>query len=268
MGETLVLAGCGNMGRAMLAGWMKARPGLAVHVVEPADALREAAAALGARAVAAPGELPEGLAPDLVFLAVKPQVMPAVLPDYARLKGAVFVSVAAGTTIATLRAGLGAAARVIRVMPNTPAAIGAGMSVLCPTPEVPEAAVALTEALMATTGDVARIDDEGLMDAVTAVSGSGPAYVFHLIETLAAAGAAAGLPEALSLRLARQTVMGAGKLAAESAAPPGTLREQVTSPNGTTAAALSVLMAEDGLAPLMRRAVAAAKARGEALARE
>lgn len=268
MGETALLVGCGNMGRAMLAGWMKARPGLAVHVVEPNDDLRAAATARGAVAVSGPEGLPAGLAPDLVFLAVKPQVMPAILPDYAGFSGATFVSIAAGTTIATLRAGLGSEARIIRVMPNTPAAIGAGMSVICPTPQAPEAAVALTEALLAASGDVARIDDERLMDAVTAVSGSGPAYVFLLIESLAAAGAAAGLPEALSLRLARQTVMGAGKLAAESEELPGTLRRQVTSPNGTTAAALDVLMAEDGLAPLLRRAVAAAKARGEALARE
>lgn len=264
---TVLLVGCGNMGRAMLSGWLKARPDLTAHVVEPNADLRAAAAALGARAVESAAALPAGLAPDLVFLAVKPQVMPKVLPDYAGLKGATFVSIAAGTTVATLRAGLGEGAAVIRCMPNTPAAIGAGMMVCYPTPEVAEAAKALTAELLAASGAVDWIDAESLMDAVTAVSGSGPAYVFNMIEGLAAAGAAAGLPAEMAGRLAMQTVMGAGRLAAESGVAPGTLREQVTSPGGTTAAALGVLMAEDGLAPLMVRAVAAAKARSEELGR-
>lgn len=267
MGGTVLLVGCGNMGRAMLGSWMKARPELEVHVVEPDAALRDRAAALGAVAVAGPEALPAGFSPDIVILAVKPQVMPAALPLYAGFAGATFVSIAAGTTVATLRAGLGAAAAVIRCMPNTPAAIGEGMMVVFATPEVPPARLAFAEALFACSGEVARIDDEGLMDAVTAVSGSGPAYVFLLVEALAAAGAAAGLPEDLALRLARKTAMGAGKLAAGNAAHPAELRRQVTSPNGTTAAALAVLMAEGGLPALMLRAVAAAKRRGEELAR-
>ncbi|WP_211907387.1 pyrroline-5-carboxylate reductase [Pikeienuella piscinae] len=267
MAETVLLVGCGNMGRAMLAGWMAARPNLNAHVVEPDAGLRDQAAALGAAAVAAPGDLPTDLAPELVFLAVKPQVMPAVLPDYARFGGASFVSIAAGTTVATLRDGLGAGAAVIRCMPNTPAAIGAGMMVCYPTPEVGAEAKALTAALLSASGEVDWIDDEALMDAVTGVSGSGPAYVFYLIETLAAAGAAAGLPEPLAAKLAMQTVMGAGKLAADSGIAPGVLRQQVTSPGGTTAAALDVLMAPDGLQPLMTRAVEAARARGAELAK-
>lgn len=267
MTETVLLVGCGNMGRAMLAGWLAARPDLKAHVVEPDEALREKAAALGAAPVAKPGELPAGLAPDLVFLAVKPQVMPDVLPDYARFPGATFVSIAAGTTVATLRAGLGAGAAVIRCMPNTPAAIGAGMMVCYPTPEVGAEAKALTAALLAASGAVEWVEDEALMDAVTAVSGSGPAYVFHLIETLAAAGEAAGLPAGLSEKLAMQTVMGAGKLAAESGTAPGALRAAVTSPGGTTAAALDVLTAPEGLQPLMTRAVEAARARGAELAK-
>lgn len=265
MTDTVLLVGCGNMGHAMLAGWLSKRPDLRAHVIEPADELRARAAALGAEARAAAAELPDGLMPDLVVLAVKPQVMPEVLPDYAGHAGATFVSVAAGTTVATLRAGLGAAAPVIRCMPNTPAAIGAGMMVCYPTEGVTEEAKALTDTLLAASGEVAWIEDEALMDAVTAVSGSGPAYVFHLIETLGQAGAAAGLPETLATRLAVQTVMGAGKLAAESETPPGTLREQVTSPGGTTAAALDVLMAEGGFQSLMTRAVEAARARAEAL---
>lgn len=267
MAETVLLVGCGNMGRAMLAGWLKARPGLEAHVVEPADGLRDQAAALGAAAVAGAGDLPAGLAPDLVVLAVKPQVMPQVLPDYAGYAGATFVSIAAGTTVATLKAGLGAGAPVIRCMPNTPAAIGAGMMVCAATEEVSEAAKELTSALLAASGQVAWIETEDLMDAVTATSGSGPAYVFHLIECLGAAGAKAGLPAELAAQLALQTVMGAGRLAAESGTPPGTLREQVTSPGGTTAAALSVLMGEGRMQTMFDEAVEAARARGEELGR-
>lgn len=265
MAETVLLVGCGNMGRAMLQGWLAARPGLAAHVVEPNADLAARAADLGANVASAAAALPAGLKPDLVFLAVKPQVMSAVLGDYAGFEGATFVSVAAGTTVATLRAGLGAEAAVIRCMPNTPAAIGAGMMVCYPTPNVTGEAKALADVLLAASGLVEWIDSEDLMDAVTAVSGSGPAYVFHMIEALAAAGAAAGLPAEMAGRLAMQTVMGAGRLAAEGGTAPGVLREQVTSPGGTTAAALGVLMAEEGLQALMTRAVAAAKARGEEL---
>lgn len=267
MSETVLLVGCGNMGRAMLAGWLAAKPGLSAHVVEPADALRAQAADLGAAAVASADELPVGLTPDLVVLAVKPQVMPSVLSDYAGYGGATFVSIAAGTTVATLKEGLGDGAPVIRCMPNTPAAIGAGMMVCYGTGEVSDAAKALTGDLLAASGEVAWIEDEALMDAVTAVSGSGPAYVFHLIECLGAAGAAAGLPADLSARLALQTVMGAGRLAAESGTDPETLRVQVTSPGGTTAAALSVLMGEDRMKAMFEAAVEAARARGEELGR-
>ena len=267
MSETVLLVGCGNMGRAMLAGWLAARPGLKALAVEPAEALRTEAEALGASVFAGPAELPEDLAPDLVVLAVKPQVMPTVLPDYARFSSATFVSIAAGTTVTTLKAGLGAGAPVIRCMPNTPAAIGAGMMVCCATEEVSEAAKALASELLAASGEVAWIDGEGLMNALTAVSGSGPAYVFHLIECMGAAGVAAGLPEDLSAKLALQTVMGAGRLAAESGVEPGTLRQQVTSPGGTTAAALGVLMEDDAMRALFIDAVEAARARGEELGR-
>ncbi|MEM7546575.1 MAG: pyrroline-5-carboxylate reductase [Pseudomonadota bacterium] len=265
MTETVLLVGCGNMGRAMLKGWLAARPSLSAYVVEPSAALRDQAAALGAKAVGAAPELPAGLAPDLVFLAVKPQVMPQVLPDYAHLANATFVSIAAGTTVATLRAGLGQGTPVIRCMPNTPAAIGAGMMVCFATDGVGAAARDLTTTLLAASGEVAWIDDEALMDAVTAVSGSGPAYVFHLIETLGEAGMAAGLPADLAARLAAQTVMGAGRLAMECDTPPGTLREQVTSPGGTTAAALAVMMKEGRMQAMMTEAVEAARARGEEL---
>mgnify|MGYP002641965070 CR=1 FL=1 len=265
MSETVLLVGCGNMGRAMLEGWIAAKPSLAAYVVEPAEALRDRAAALGATVVASPGDLPDGLAPDLIFLAVKPQVMPSVLPDYARFTASTFVSIAAGTTVATLQAGLGADAPVIRCMPNTPAAIGAGMMVCWGTDGVSDAAKALTSDLLAASGKVAWIDDEALMDAVTAVSGSGPAYIFHFIEALTVAAVKAGLPQDLSETLAMQTVMGAGRLAAESDTPPGTLREQVTSPGGTTAAGLSVLRDTAALEALLTKTVEAARARGEEL---
>ncbi|MEM8755806.1 MAG: pyrroline-5-carboxylate reductase, partial [Pseudomonadota bacterium] len=156
---------------------------------------------------------------------------------------------------------------IVRCMPNTPAAIGAGMMVCYATDGVTEGARALAEALLAASGEVAWIEDEGSMDAVTAVSGSGPAYVFHLIETLAAAGAEVGLPADLAARLALQTVMGAGRLAAESGIDAAELRRQVTSPGGTTAAALGVLMRENGLQPLMTEAVTAARDRGRELGR-
>ena len=265
MSETVLLVGCGNMGRAMLEGWLAAKPSLAAFVVEPAEALRARAAALGATAVEAAADLPDGLSPDLVILAVKPQIMPSVLPDYAGFAGATFVSIAAGTTVATLRGGLGKSAAVIRCMPNTPAAIGAGMMVCWATENVSEAARALTADLLAASGEVAWIEDEALMDAVTAVSGSGPAYIFHFIEALTAAAVKAGLPEDLSQTLAMQTVMGAGRLAAESDTPPGALREQVTSPGGTTAAGLSVLRDTGALEALLIETVEAARARGEEL---
>ncbi|MEM7190017.1 MAG: pyrroline-5-carboxylate reductase, partial [Pseudomonadota bacterium] len=214
---TVLLVGCGNMGYAMLAGWLKADPDLNAHVVEPADALRDRAAATGATAVAGPQDLPRDLSPELIFLAVKPQMMAEVVPAYAGFAGgpATFVSVAAGTTIPTLAAMLPGPTPIIRCMPNTPAAIGAGMMVCYANDLTAPAIRDLASVLLATSGEVDWIDDEGLMDAVTAVSGSGPAYVFHLIECLGAAGAEMGLPPELSAKMAMQTVMGAGRLAAE-----------------------------------------------------
>ncbi|MEM7744058.1 MAG: pyrroline-5-carboxylate reductase [Pseudomonadota bacterium] len=266
---TVLLVGCGNMGYAMMKGWLGADPALDVHVVEPAEALRSRAAAAGATAVESAEALPAGLTPALTVLAVKPQVMAQVVPAYAGLAGGAttFVSVAAGTTIATLAAMLPGATPIIRAMPNTPAAIGAGMFVCCANAQTGGAARDLTTHLLATSGVVDWIDDEDLMDAVTALSGSGPAYVFHMIEAMTSAGVAVGLPAPLAAKMAMQTVMGAGRLAAEATDPPGALREQVTSPGGTTAAGLSVLMGEDRLTDLMTRTVAAARDRGRELAK-
>jgi pyrroline-5-carboxylate reductase len=179
-----------------------------------------------------------------------------------------FVSVAAGTPLARFEAAFGAATPIVRTMPNTPAAIGRGISALIGNAAATPAHIALAEALMGAVGQTVRLDHEAQMDAVTAVSGSGPAYVFHLIETLAAAGVAQGLAPDLAMALAKATVGGAGQLAEDSAADPAQLRRNVTSPNGTTQAALEVLMdGETGLPKLMARAVAAAAARSEELSR-
>ncbi|MEO1493981.1 MAG: pyrroline-5-carboxylate reductase [Pseudomonadota bacterium] len=268
MSKTLLLVGCGNMGFAMLGGWLSADPDLSVHVVEPAEPLRTRAAGLGAHTVADMGALPDALAPELIILAVKPQVMADVVPAYARFAGgpSTFVSVAAGTTIGTLATMLPGPTPIIRCMPNTPAAIGHGMMVCCSNAATSEEARDLTTRLMATSGLVDWIEDEGLMDAVTALSGSGPAYIFHMIECMTAAGVSVGLPEDLAARMAMQTVMGAGRLAATADDPPGQLRQNVTSPGGTTAAALGVLMGEDRLKALMTDAVRAARDRGTELA--
>ena len=269
MTTTLLLVGCGNMGFAMLQGWLAADAGIVVHVVEPAAALQDRARVLGAKVHDGVDSLPDDLSPDLVVLAVKPQVMADVVPAYASMAGgaSTFVSVAAGTTISTLAAMLPGPTPIIRCMPNTPAAIGAGMMVCCPNAHVTPQGRELTTRFLRTSGLVDWIEDEGLMDAVTALSGSGPAYVFHMIECMAAAGAELGLPPELSARMAMQTVMGAGQLAAQAADPPGKLREQVTSPGGTTAAALGVLMGDERLQSLMNDALRAARDRGAELAK-
>jgi pyrroline-5-carboxylate reductase len=205
--------------------------------------------------------------PDAVVFAVKPQIISDIVPAYRRFvrPQTVFMSIAAGTTIGNLVQHLGDAA-IVRVMPNTPAAIGRAISVACANDHVTAAQRELCGALLAAIGESTWIDDEGLLDAVTAVSGSGPAYVFLLIETLVEAGVKAGLPSELALHLARATVAGAGELARVSHESPARLRENVTSPGGTTRAALDVLMAETGLAALMDRAVAVATARSRELA--
>lgn len=269
MTHTVVLIGCGNMGFAMLAGWLEHDPALKVHVVEPFEAFRDRAAAAGATAVVRIADLPRDLAPDLVVLAVKPQMIAPVLGQCADLagSGAAFVSVAAGVTIDAMAAALPQGAQIIRCMPNTPAAIGEGMMALCPAANVSDAARALTETLLSASGAVAWIEDETLMDAVTAISGSGPAYVFLFVEALTAAGRALGLPEETASLLARQTVAGAGRMAQTSGTPPETLREQVTSPGGTTAAALAVFMDEGRLGKLVAEAATAARDRSVELGR-
>jgi pyrroline-5-carboxylate reductase len=261
----LVLLGCGKMGSALLDGWLK--QGLEPRCFtildpHPSDRL-ERLASQGLRLNA---DLPG--APAAVVLAVKPQMMDAAAPGFRPFvaRGGLVLSVAAGKSIAAFQDYFGAGTPVVRAMPNTPAAVGRGMTALVGNARAGEAELALAEALMAAVGQTVRLADEAQMDAVTAVSGSGPAYVFHLVETLAEAGEAEGLPPELALALARATVAGAGALAEASGEPPERLRVNVTSPGGTTAAALEVLMEpETGLGALMRRVVAAAARRSREL---
>lgn len=260
----LVLLGCGKMGSAMLSGWLAGGlPAAAVHVIDPAPSDW-----LQGQGVAINAGIPDS--PAIVVVAVKPQMMAAALPTLTALGGGntLFLSVAAGITIATYESMLGAATPVVRSMPNTPAAIGRGISAMIGNAAASAAHLDLAERLLSAVGQVVRLDNEGQIDAVTAVSGSGPAYVFHLIETLAAAGAAEGLPPDLALQLARATVAGAGALAEASDDSPAQLRRNVTSPNGTTQAALEVLMdPARGFPALIPEAVHRARLRSEELAR-
>lgn len=266
MAIKIILVGNGNMGFAMLSGWIAAGKVAAadVFVVEPNAELRSKAEGLGCAASTDAGDIPADTLPRLIVFAVKPQVMRDVVPAYARFTGGqtAFLSVAAGTPVATFEQILGEDAPVLRCMPNTPAAIGKGMMVLFANRNVDVATTEFVLELLSASGRVATIDDESLMDAVTAVSGSGPAYIFHFIECLTAAGENVGLPSETAKLLAMQTVFGAASLAAESNTDPGELRRQVTSPNGTTAAALNVLMGGDRLKNLLAEAVEAARDRG------
>ena len=261
---TIALAGAGKMGGAMLTGWLAGGLDASrVMVVEPhpSDEIK-ALAAKGIRL----NPKDAGTA-DTLVLAVKPQMFREAGPGLKPLVGpsTLVVSIMAGTNIAALEQVCGG--MVVRAMPNTPAAIGRGITVAVAAKNVSAAQRATADALLRATGSVEWVDDESLMDAVTAVSGSGPAYVFLLAEELARAGVEAGLPAALATKLARETVAGSGELLHRSDLDSATLRQNVTSPGGTTAAALEVLMAKDGLQPLMIRAIAAATKRSKELAK-
>ena len=262
----VLLVGCGRMGGALLRGWIgRGIPKIQITVIEPETAFRAMVEAEhGVIAIRDASEIPPALKPAVIVLAVKPQVMDQVLPPYARYSEAVFLSIAAGKKIAALKTLLGTAA-IVRAMPNLPAAIGQGVTVACADPSVGGEARSRCRELLAAVGEVAFIENEDLMDAVTAVSGSGPAYVFLLAECLAEAGAAAGLDPDLALKLACATVAGSGALLGQSGETPARLRENVTSPGGTTAAALAVLMANEGMPDLLKRAVAAAAKRSREL---
>jgi pyrroline-5-carboxylate reductase len=261
---TIALAGAGKMGGAMLTGWLAG--GLdpkRVAVIEPMPSPEiNALAAKGVRL-----NPKDAGSVETLVIAVKPQSFReagAVLKSHVG-PSTLVVSIMAGTPMKSLQEVCGGA--VVRAMPNTPAAIGRGITVAVAAQNVSAAQRATSDALLRATGSVEWVEDEGLMDAVTAVSGSGPAYVFLLAEELARAGVAAGLPEALATRLARETVAGSGELLHRSELPSSTLRQNVTSPGGTTAAALEVLMGKDGMQQLMTRAIAAATARSKELAK-
>lgn len=260
----LVLLGCGKMGSAMLAGWLaRGLPATSVWVNDP-----HPSAWLSAQGVHLNEDLPSD--PAVVLVAVKPQMMADALPTLKAMgNGAtIFVSVAAGTTIDYFEKTLGADTPVVRAMPNTPAAISQGITAIVANAKAGTAGLDEAEALLSAVGQVVRLETEEQIDAVTGVSGSGPAYVFHMIETMAAAGEAQGLPAALAMQLAKATVAGAGALALQSDEDPSQLRVNVTSPNGTTQAALEVLMdAETGFPALLSRAVKAATDRSKELAR-
>jgi pyrroline-5-carboxylate reductase len=264
----LVLVGAGKMGGAMLAGWLER--GIradSVTVVEPQPS-PELAELTESRGIALNPDLAAMDDASVVVLAVKPQAMDAALTGVVGLGRSkpVVLSIAAGRTIASFEAAFGAGTAIVRAMPNMPAAIGRGITVACANGAVSEGQKALATALLEAVGEVAWIDDEALIDAVTALSGGGPAYVFLLAECMAAAGVAAGLPEDLAMRLARATVSGAGELMHRSSEEAATLRKNVTSPGGTTAEALKVLMAKGALPDLMVEAIAAATRRSKDLA--
>lgn len=263
----VVLVGAGNMGGAMMRGWLASGiAGSDIVVLDPSPR-PDMAKLIADHGVRHADEVPEGLTAGVLFLAIKPQMMAGVLPTLTPLKGerTVAVSVAAGTTIAALEQNLGAGA-VVRAMPNTPAMVGRGITAAVPNAAVDAAQRASVDALLKVSGPVEWLDDEAMIDAVTAVSGSGPAYVFFLVECMAEAGRVAGLPADLAMRLARATVSGAGEMLHQSPDTAQTLRTNVTSPGGTTAAALSILMADDGMKPLVEKAVAAARKRAGELA--
>ncbi|MGB7335580.1 MAG: pyrroline-5-carboxylate reductase [Salaquimonas sp.] len=263
----ICLVGAGNMGGAMLAGWLES--GFAacdVTVIDPGPR-GTMAQLLSDHQITALATPPENYQADVLIIAVKPQMMETVLPILVGLigKDTVSVSVAAGTTIAAMEKHLGDCA-IVRAMPNTPALLRKGITVGCPNGRVSDEQRDRVDRLLQSIGKVEWVEEEKLIDAVTAVSGSGPAYVFHLAEAMAAAGIEQGLSADLANKLARETIAGAGEMLSQLSDSSSTLRENVTSPNGTTAAALAVLMADPGLKSLLSRAIEAARKRSVELA--
>jgi pyrroline-5-carboxylate reductase len=276
----LLIVGGGKMGGALLSGWIaRGIPPASIFVIEPNP---ENAAALvtahGITAVAGPDDLDGDFSPELVMFAVKPQIMADVVPAYQMFScpDTVFLSIAAGTPISFFQDRLGDGVAIVRTMPNTPAAVGRGVNVACANSRVTDGQQKLCHDLLTAVGAVHWVEDENLLHAVTGVSGSGPAYVFHFVECLARAGREAGLPDDLALSLARATVEGAGELLHRSPTEGAEiLRRNVTSPGGTTAAGLSVLMGGDPnkdapangpLGDLVSACVAAATQRSRELA--
>jgi pyrroline-5-carboxylate reductase len=264
----LVLIGAGKMGTAMLEGWLKAGVrGDQVVIFDPAPPPETVGLIEGHGITHNP--TPDSVSGiEVILLAIKPQMVDEVLPGLKALarEKPLVVSVVAGKTIAALKAHFGQDAPVIRTIPNTPSAVGRGITAMAPGNDVSDAQVELATALLTAIGEVVTVDDEGLIDAATAISGSGPAYIFYMTECLTEAGKALGLPDDVAVRLARATVAGAGELMRVTGTDAATLRQNVTSPKGTTYAALQVLMAGDGMEPLLRKATAAAEKRSRELA--
>lgn len=259
----LLLVGCGKMGQALLERWQALKLYQDIYIIEPSGI------AADVPHVQQLGDLPASFHPDVIVFAIKPQILPDVIGPYHRFtdKGAMVLSIAAGKPISFFTDHLGDNAAIVRSMPNTPAAIGEGMTVACANDAVTDAQKTQAQKLLSAVGKFLWVDDEKLLDPVTALSGSGPAYIFLLIEAMAQAGEKLGLPADMAQTLARQTVIGSASLAKESADTPArTLRENVTSPGGTTAAALAVLMRDDnGMQELFNQALAAASKRAEEL---
>lgn len=256
--QDVLLVGCGKMGGALAQRWQELRLCKHLVIVDSADWSEIKSAA----------EIPAGFKPQTIVFAVKPQVLGETLPEYKKYaeSGALVLSIAAGKTVAFFQQHLGASAHIIRSMPNTPAAVGKGVTVVYAAPNVIPAEKIRAKTLLGAVGEVLWVDKEALLDPVTALSGSGPAYVFLLIETLTKAGIHIGLDPVMAEKLARQTVTGSASLAAESHDPAAVLRENVTSKGGTTEAALNVLMAQPGIQELFDRALEAATKRAGELA--
>lgn len=264
--SSTLLFGAGKMGGAMLEGWLaQGLPPASLTVIDPmpSDALKALAAKHGFALNPASPKGPFAV----IVLAIKPQMLEAAAPQLKDLYDAstLLISVLAGKTMADLKGRLPGLAAIVRAMPNLPASVGRGVTGAAASASVSKDQRRVADTLLKGIGRVEWVEGENLIDAVTAVSGSGPAYVFHLVECLAAAGVAEGLPRPVAERLARATIEGAGELLFQSELSPETLRQNVTSPGGTTAAALTVLMAADGMQPLMVKAVAAARRRAEEL---
>lgn len=265
--NTFLLVGCGKMGGALLRGIVAAQLASKIVVVEPAAPPADLASLPHVVWKNSHAALDPGFIPDVVLIAVKPQAIAEVLPPYATFAQAVFLSIAAGTTIKKLEGVLrNPAVAIVRSMPNLPASIGQGATVAVANPHVTAHQRALCDALLMAVGKAYWVEDEGLLDSVTALSGSGPAYVFALCEAMAKAGRAMGLPADMAEQLARQTVIGSAALMSQTAESAADLRRAVTSPKGTTEAALSILLADVGLDALMRQAMAAAARRAKELA--
>ena len=250
----ILLVGCGKMGGVLLKRWQAQKICTGIEIVDPAAAKMKSAT-----------DIPASFKPQVVVFAVKPQALTQTVQEYKHYTGALFLSIAAGKPLAFFEKHLGANAKIVRCMPNTPAAVGKGITVACANKNVNGAERDQASKLMGAIGDVVWVEKESLLNPVTALSGSGPAYVFLLIETLTKAGIHIGLDPALAERLARQTVIGSAALAEADTSPAAQLRQNVTSPGGTTEAALKTLMAHPGIQELFDRALKAASQRAEEL---